>query len=461
MLSVLLQEQYVLKRIILKCPLKILLLEDDPLFCEVIKSKLSNFGDVFATTEFASASMAIQRQKFDLAFIDIYINGQNLGFELLKVAKAKGIYSTVLTGYDQNELIEEAYALGCHNYYVKGNGQISLQKIFDKYHQTFAKPFDMFKFTTEEFLTCDPTTIHQLELIEEAKRTDHPILILAPTGCGKSIIAKKIANLSSSKGKFVEINCSAIPENLLESELFGHEKGAFTGAVSKKLGLLEEANGGILFLDELGTMPLSIQVKLLKAIEEKKFYRLGGNQPVHSQFKVISATGDDIFELIKRDQFRTDFFHRINGISIKLSPLKDRRADIQYAIDKILTKEQRKIIIKPKAKECLQNYSWPGNMRELVRTVELLLAKDKGIIEIQDLPEQIQENSVNNETYPILSPQLKKIALEKGLPFLLAKIKKEVIASVNYDNAGRVNKTIRDLKISNNTFYKSIEEEYH
>lgn len=201
--------------------------------------------------------------------------------------------------------------------------------------------------------------------------TDSTVLILGESGTGKELIAASICEHSLRKGKpFVKINCVAIPENLLESELFGYEKGAFTGATSQKIGKFELASGGTIFLDEIGDMPLTTQAKLLRVLQEKEFERVGGNRTIKVDVRFIIATNKNLPEMVKQGQFREDLYYRINVFSIVLPPLRDRKEDIPYLVDHFLAKNQKQVQISPQALQIITGYSWPGNVRELQNTIE-------------------------------------------------------------------------------------------
>lgn len=221
--------------------------------------------------------------------------------------------------------------------------------------------------------------------------TDSTVLILGESGTGKELVAAGIYEHSLRKGNpFIKINCVAIPETLLESELFGYEKGAFTGATSQKIGKFEQAAGGMIFLDEIGDMPLTTQAKLLRVLQEKEFERLGGNRTIKVDVRFIIATNKNLYEMVKSGQFREDLYYRINVFSIDLPPLRERREDIPYLIDHFLKHSQKKVQVSPQALQILTGYSWPGNVRELQNTIErAAVLNETGIIEPSHLPANI------------------------------------------------------------------------
>jgi two-component system response regulator GlrR len=233
-----------------------------------------------------------------------------------------------------------------------------------------------------------------LETVARVAQSDSTVYIHGQSGTGKELIAKAIHLASPRKDKsFVAINCAALPETLLESELFGHEKGSFTGAVRSTKGLFSQAHEGTIFLDEIGDMPLSIQVKLLRVLEERIFYPIGGEKPVKVNVRVVVANNKDLAEEVKKGMFREDLFYRIHVIPIRLPPLKDRKEDIPYLVDHFLKRvcaenKQPAKTITPQAVQRLMVHDWPGNVRELENTIEyaVVMAGDDVVTEDLILP---------------------------------------------------------------------------
>ena len=229
-----------------------------------------------------------------------------------------------------------------------------------------------------------------LNIVDRVAPTNASILILGESGTGKELIARRIhARSERAAANFVAINCGAITESLLESELFGHEKGSFTGAVVAKKGLVEAADGGTLFLDEIGEMPLSLQSKLLRFLQEGDFYRVGGKESIHVNVRILSATNRDLENEVRTGKFREDLFYRLNTISIKSPALRERKEDLGSLMEHfsagILS------MLTPEASDCLLRYSWPGNIRELQNTVERMRVLSGGnMITPQELPPSIR-----------------------------------------------------------------------
>ena len=256
------------------------------------------------------------------------------------------------------------------------------------------------------------------EIIEKVARTDSTVIITGETGTGKELIARAIHKCSPRKDRpFVPINCAAIPEQLLESEFFGYEKGAFTGAMRSRMGRIEFSNHGTLFLDEISSMSLELQAKLLRVIQEQEFERIGGLKTIKVDFRLISATNQDLKEKIKEGTFREDLFYRLNVIPINVPPLRERKSDIPILVNHFLKelREHNKTSVRgfsDKAMERIMQYHWPGNVRELKNLVERLsVLKQQGIIELDDIP-----SSMGISVIPQMKP-LVDINIKKGISF--------------------------------------------
>ena len=255
-------------------------------------------------------------------------------------------------------------------------------------------------------------------------------LITGESGTGKELVAKRIHELSPRKNKpFVAINCAAIPESLIEAELFGHEKGSFTGASEKRVGHCEMANGGTLFLDEIGELSLAVQVKLLRFLQEQEFYRVGGSKPIKVDVRVVAATNRNLEKMVADGSFRQDLFYRVNVISVVLPPLRERGGDVGLLIDffheKLSSRYNGKCLcFTDQARRCLEQYSWPGNVRELENTLESLLALSQGIeVSLEDLPRRIKD-SYEGSSSGLEVPEVEASSAEEEL-------------ALNFEEAGR------------------------
>lgn len=258
-----------------------------------------------------------------------------------------------------------------------------------------------------------------MKMVERVAPSQANILVLGESGTGKELIARAIHDKSNRKSKpFVAINCGALRETLLESELFGHEKGSFTGAYNKKIGLAEAANGGTLFLDEVGELPMAIQAKLLRFIQEGEIFRVGGKDPIKVDIRIICATNRELDQEVTRGNFREDLFYRINTIVISAPPLRRRKEDIPVLVQHFLTQGHGGFISRVKsiddeALNVMMKYDWPGNIRELQNACERLQVLSEGhTIMVNDLPESIRNPEVKDETLAF-DPQIPLYELEK------------------------------------------------
>jgi transcriptional regulator with GAF, ATPase, and Fis domain len=245
----------------------------------------------------------------------------------------------------------------------------------------------------EGFIAADPRMVEILVTVEKVAPTNATVMIYGESGTGKELIARAIHRLSPRSAKpFVEVHAGALPETLLESELFGYEKGAFTGAVTAKPGRFELANGGTLFLDEVGDISLGVQVKLLRVLQERRFERLGGTRSIDVDVRVVAATNSDLQQLIADGSFREDLFYRLNVVPITLPPLRQRQGDIPRLVAHFLDKyEAGGKTITNDALEALSAYPWPGNIRELENTIERIVILAPGVaIGLQDLPSEVR-----------------------------------------------------------------------
>ncbi|HEX9264992.1 MAG TPA: sigma-54 dependent transcriptional regulator [Candidatus Binatia bacterium] len=380
---------------------KILVVDDDKNLLELAKTRLNAANhEVTVALGYEEALDAAKAENFDLAIVDLRLADQD-GMTLMETLHARypGMPVIILTGHASVEGAVEAMKRGAYTY---------LTKPFDPRELVLqiARALESCKLATENqrlrgllkekydfasIVAKSDKMQRVLEAVSRIAKTDSTVYIHGESGTGKELIAKATHLASERKEEpFVAINCAAIPETLLESELFGHEKGAFTGAVRSTKGLFTQAHQGTLFLDEIGDMPLSIQVKLLRALEERQFYPVGGEKPVQVDVRIVVATKKDLVEEVKKGNFREDLFYRIHVIPIVLPPLKDRIEDIPYLVDHLLKKicQQMKRDVKgltPQAMEKLMQHDWPGNVRELENTLEYAVTMTQSDVVTDDL----------------------------------------------------------------------------
>lgn len=281
------------------------------------------------------------------------------------------------------------------------------------------------KLGDNDFISVNPSMKRSLEMARKVAQVDVNVLLLGESGVGKTAIARYIHKHSHrADGPFIEVNCGAIPEALFESEFFGYEPGSFTGASKQgKAGFAELAHGGTLFLDEVSELSFSAQVKVLKFIQEKSYYRIGGTRLRRSDFRLIAATNKDLEKLVREGRFREDLFFRLNVVPITIPPLRERQEDllplIRYFLDKYRKKYRREKTLDPRAVDCLLEYSWPGNVRELENLVErLVVTVESEVIRLEDLPERVRHPEIH-------APYL--LDGNRTLPAILAEVEKKIL----------------------------------
>jgi DNA-binding NtrC family response regulator len=436
--------------------LKILVVEDDSLAREVMAGNLAGQTVDFAADR-AAAERKLKAGHYDICFIDLLLgeNDDYSGLELIPLAVTKGIYSVVMSSCDTEETISKAYTLGCKEFYVKGNDEANIAAIIARYLQGDGGKKARAVFA-KDFITNDPAT---RALVVEALKyaaTKLPILILGPSGTGKTTLAELLHRHAGREGSFVAINCAAYTEELLEAELFGYKRGAFTGAHENRKGKLAQAAGGTLFLDEIGAMSQTMQLKLLKAIEEKSFYPLGADKPEYSDFRVISATLEDVQKLLAENKLRFDFFQRIHGMPVTLKPLAQRKCDI-FPLIEAFTKGGKRLSFELGAKDCVLEHAWPGNTRELKRFVELVTAGAQGIVTQETVRKYITPAAAPATAAPeALAPADYDYALKHGLAAAVDRFITGIISRNLQENHGKRAATLAQLKISKRLLYSTL-----
>lgn len=428
------------------------LVEDDELTSLNMEFFLKSHGKVSSFFNKSDALLSISTSKFDMAFLDLDLVGELDGLSLISPLLEKGTYVVILSGREEDSVIGKAYELGASDFISKPFKKKAFEFIIKKYKlkQSNAKLDHFFK---EKFITNDSDLIDSLQILSEAVVTERPIYIKGGTGTGKTHIAKLIHELIfDNTENFIHLNCSEIPEGLLESELFGHKKGAFTGANTDKVGKLAMADGGTLFLDEIATMPMSTQKKILRVIEEKSFYPLGSKELERSNFRLISATCEDLEHMVSDNRFREDLYYRIEGYNIELKELRKRKRDIVELVNYFSKKSLRRVVITSEVFSIFKRYDWPGNVRELKKTIDMLCAKERGVITPDMLPDkfllssEVVQSKFDSETHDFIS--------EYGVRKYLEKVEENLFEHYMELNENRVRDVMSQLKISSSSFYK-------
>jgi len=387
----------------------ILLVDDDHSLRNMLSFVLGKEGyQVDEAVSGLDALKKLKNRKYDLVISDIRMPDLN-GIELLKKIKLheQELPVIMITAYAATHDAIEAMKLGAEDYIMKPFNLEELKIIINKslHKKSIEKENIELKQKLsdrenfENIVGSDPKMGKIFELISTVAQTDSTILISGESGTGKELIARAIhAKSRRADQKFISINCGALPENLLESELFGHKKGSFTDAYQDKEGLFEAASQGTLFLDEISEMSQKMQVKVLRAIQEKVIRRVGGNKEIEVDVRIITATNRDLVESIEKGEFRSDLYYRLNVISIKVPPLRERKEDIPILMQYFLQRYNQKFAknihgFDKKVLECFSRYNWPGNVRELEKFIERGVALEKGtVISAGSLPSEVIYN---------------------------------------------------------------------
>jgi two-component system nitrogen regulation response regulator NtrX len=381
-----------------------------------------------------SALNIVAGERIDVVLLDIKMPGMD-GLEALQKVKELryDLPVIIISGHGTVATAVEATKLGAFDF--------------------IEKPIDL-----ERLLLTIRNGIRQgeLETIERVAPTNARVLIVGENGSGKELVARKLHELSKRTAEpFVEVNCAAIPEDLIESELFGHEKGSFTGAIAQRIGKFELADGGTLFLDEVGDMSLSAQAKVLRVLQESVFERVGGTETKRVDVRVIAATNKDLLDEATKGRFREDLYYRLNVVPINIPPLRERRSDIKILaeffleeiVDELGTVPKK---LSPEAVDILMSYSWPGNVRELRNLIErLCILTSDNLIRYEDLPplKLTREKDILKDPYALKTYQEFKDFTEKE--FLVKKLR---------ENNGNVSRTARQLDMQRSNLYKKLEK---
>ncbi len=428
---------------------------------------------------FEDSLKALEYIKTNSTFIDLVITdfrmpGMN-GMELIKEITSldSDISIILVTAFGSIESAVEAMKLGADDYLAKPIDMFELRKRVEKIisNKKLKREVDNLKLRIDKFYSFaniigkSPQMKELFEKVLMVAPTDTTVLITGESGTGKELIANAIHQNSPRKNNiFLPINCAAIPGEILESELFGHEKGAFTGAVSQKMGKFELASSGTLFLDEIGEMSLDLQAKLLRIIEQKEFMRVGGNKLIKVKTRIIAATNQNLEELVRTGKFREDLYFRLKVVHLKIPPLRERKGDIPLLVNHFIKKfgenhKKPEISISPEALKILEHYSWPGNIRELQNLIESLVIFSNGNV---ILPEHLPEEVIDKSTFktevkqkPVQEPE-DSILIKIGQP--LEEIEKRIILKTLRKYNGNKTHTAKALGIGLRTLHRKLKE---
>ncbi len=430
----------------------ILVVDDDDAFRELLLDILGREG--FRMLEASSAGSALDLlagEKVELVLTDQRMPEMD-GIELVRRIRATASAPdvVVMTAYGTIPQAVEAVRLGAADYLTKPlESPAALRQLARRVLGERSRPDD----EVGEFLTRDPSTLEMLTLADRAAATDSTVLVIGESGAGKELLARRIHSHSRrADGPFVAVNCAAIPENLAESELFGHEKGAFTGAERRRIGRFEQANQGTLLLDEVGELAEPLQAKLLRALEERSVERVGGDAPIPVDIRLVAATNRALQDEVAAGRFRRDLYYRLNVVQLSIPPLRDRPKDLDLLVPTLTSAISRRLGLEERrisegAMERLRAHSWPGNVRELRNVIERgLIAAPDVEVRVEDLP-------------PLTSsaPEM-HVAGERGSALSLEERERQAILEALERTGGHREKAARLLGISVRTLYNRLRQ---
>ena len=435
----------------------VLVVDDEPGMREFLEIMLTKEGyEVSIASNGEEAIEKIGKESFDLAIVDIQMPGIN-GIEVLRNTREKNYNTTIImiTAFASHESAIEAMKLGAYDYITKPFkiDEIKLvikksldKNVLEKENTRLKKELDT-KYGFENFIGSSNSIQQIFSLINRVSELNVNVLVSGESGTGKELVARAVHYSGSRKdGPFIPVNCGAIPEALIESEFFGHAKGAFTGATRDKKGLFEEANGGTIFLDEIGDLPIHLQVKLLRVLEEKEVRPLGKTESVSIDVRIISATNKNLEQEIMDNKFREDLFYRLNVIKVAMPPLRERKDDIPmlalHFLHKFATEMDKKITgISNEALEELEKYHYPGNIRELENIIARCVALETNeIIKKDSLPKLNTEGD-----YIDLTDTLNA---KDSIDLVLGDVEKQIIENALKSSQGNKSETAKMLGIT-------------
>ena len=447
----------------------VFIVDDEPAISKLlsywVKDKWKYDVEVFASGEDVLKRL---NGKPDLILLDIMLPGLD-GLETLKRIKHfdENLPVIILSAQGSIEVAVESLRYGAYDYFPKPIDQQRLEpaiknaiKHYDLTRELQKLREDVQKeYSFDNIISADGKMQGVFKLVTKVLSNDITVLIYGESGTGKELIARAVHYNGKRKDQpFIVVNCASIPRELLESELFGHEKGSFTGAYQRKIGKFEAANGGTLFLDEVGELEMLLQAKLLRVIQEKAFERVGGNELIRTDVRIISATNRDLKQAVEDKQFREDLYYRLNSFPISIPPLRQRRGDILVLAQHFLTGFNKKLgkNIKGFSKKALKymyEYNWPGNVREMENTIERCMIISEGdMIDAEDLPIHLRENDVS------LNSDLSNSLFTDDTIIPFEKLKEEAIKHALKITNGNIVEAAKKLQLGRATIYRLMEK---
>ena len=450
--------------------MKILLVEDEKISRITISDTLAKHGyQVTACETGAGGMQALETESFEVVITDLRLPDLN-GLELVKLAKKRDNDCSVIviTGYATVETAVTALKLGAYDYLTKPfspDKLLSMLNNIKQLHKVIHENIQLKKRITRyeerKIIGNAPVMEKLIKTLLSVAATDHTILIQGESGTGKELVARFLhQNSDRSKGPFVAVNCAVLPEGLLESELFGHEKGAFTGAHRRHLGYIERAHDGTLFIDDIDDMPMRLQVKLLRVLQEREIQPIGGQETISVNFRVVCATKANLLQRVRENAFREDLYYRLNIIAVILPPLRERKEDLPLLIDHFIMKHQhgaRRVEMTPEQLQKMMAYDWPGNVRELENTVQRILALPA---DMDFLPTTVAADAaaVDPLTEPVSAGDAS--AYESYDAFIASR-EKEIIDWAMRLAGNNISEAARRLKLPRSTLQSKLEKMGH
>ena len=455
---------------------KIWVADDDNAIRVVLEESLSSSG--FDITTFSSGDDLVERLKTeqpDLILTDVQMPGM-LGYDLLKHINNNfdHIPVIIMTAFTDMQAAVDSYGGGAFEYIPKPFDLEEATEIINRALEEKPKTKGLKKKAQTDIIGEAPSMQLVFRAIGKLSNTNATVLVQGESGSGKELIAKSLhTNSPRSDMPFIALNMADIPKELVESELFGHEKGAFTGAVDKRIGRFEQANGGTLFLDEIGDMPLESQTRLLRVLSNKEFYRVGGDKPIKVDVRILAATHQNLHNLVSQTKFREDLFYRLNVIKIEVPSLRDRKEDIFLLAKHFLKIHSDSLgeelrVLTDESLDALNKYNWPGNVRQLENICYwLTLMSPTQNVKVQDLPSEIKEyeilepSSTSSSWEESFTSWIKNAAVnvDKGLLDIAnSKLEKIIIKTALDQSNGKKNEAAVLLGLGRNTLAKKIKE---
>lgn len=449
---------------------RILIIDDELSTCTMLKLALRDRYDVKYATDALQGLSIFKAERFDLVLLDLMI-GEHDGIEILKQIKEhdRDVAVIMITAFGNIKSSVEAIKNGAFNYLSK---PIEMDELFVFIEQALKvrNLSDEVVYLSDELknhfqvqgMIGDSSAVREIyAMIEKLKDVDTTVTITGESGTGKELVARAIHFSGKRQDKrFVVINCAAIPESLLEEELFGHKRGTFTGATQDKKGKFEVADKGTIFLDEIGDMQLNLQSKLLRVLQQKEFTALGSNEIQKTDVRIIAATNKDLESMVREGSFRQDLFYRLNVMNIHLPPLRERKRDIPLLCRHFIEqfgREQNKRVkeITPEAMEVLLSYDYPGNVRQLANFIEHAMIISNGkVIDVKDLPGSVKGTLHYEEEQEVCETKLRECLSKMSIK----EVERMAVEATLEKNAGKRGETARDLGISVRSLLNKINE---